>query len=327
MSPKRLQGAAQDGRTDQWSLAIMAYEVLTGKVPFRGENWMWQIMALPIPAPQQFDPTLWPEVTEVLSIALAKDPARRYPTCSEFVTDLTRAMAGPRRPPAPAPLKAGDTKVNPKDGLTYIWIPPGTFQMGAAPDDSEAFDAEKPAHQVTITKGFWIGQTPVTQEAWQRVMGNNPSRLKGPKLPVENISWDDAKRYSGAVGMRLLTEAEWEYAARAGTTTSRYGPLDEIAWHSGNSGKMTHEVRQKLPNARGLHDMLGNVWEWTADWYGEKYYQPGESEDPPGPPEGTLRVLRGGSWSGNPRYVRVSFRNWLEPEDRSFGLGFRCVAE
>jgi formylglycine-generating enzyme required for sulfatase activity len=211
--------------------------------------------------------------------------------------------------------------VNPKDGLTYVWIPPGTFQMGASPDDSEAYDDEKPAHQVTITKGFWIGQTPVTQEAWQRVMGNNPSRLKGPKLPVENISWDDAKRYSGAVGMRLLTEAEWEYAARAGTTTSRYGPLDEIAWHSGNSGKMTHEVRQKLPNARGLHDMLGNVWEWVADW--GCAYSPNNATDPQGPTSGTYRVIRGGSWINNVRRARASDRLWYEPASQYNSFGCR----
>jgi formylglycine-generating enzyme required for sulfatase activity len=112
---------------------------------------------------------------------------------------------------------------------------------------------------VTISRGFWIGQTPVTQEAWKRVMGNNPSSFKGSKLPVENISWDDAKRYGEAVGMRLLTEAEWEYAARAGSTASRYGPLDEIAWYDRNSEKKTHEVGGKQPNDWGLFDMLGNV--------------------------------------------------------------------
>jgi hypothetical protein len=108
----------------------------------------------------------------------------------------------------------------------------------------------------------------VTQQAYQRVTGQNPSNLKGANLPVENVNWDEAQAYCAAIGGRLPTEAEWEYAARAGSTAARYGNLDEIAWHSGNSGGRTHEVGQKLANAFGLFDMLGDVWQWTANWYG-----------------------------------------------------------
>ena len=124
--------------------------------------------------------------------------------------------------------------------------------------------------------------------------------------------------------MRLLTEAEWEYAARAGTTAARYGDLDQVAWYDGNSGGKTHPVAQKAPNAWGLYDMLGNVWEWCSDWYGE-YKE--EKNDPTGPASGESKVLRGGSWLSNPRRVRVSDRNVLVPSDRIDNVGFRCSGE
>jgi len=225
----------------------------------------------------------------------------------------------------PTRLLAGATKVNPKDGLTYAWIPPGTFLMGCSPGDSECDPDEIPAHEVTLTKGFWMGQTPVTQQAWQRVTGQNPSYFKGANLPVETVSWDEAQTYCQAIGGRLPTEAEWEYAARAGSPAARYGNLDEIAWYSENSGGKTHEVAQKLANAFGLYDMLGNVWQWTADWYGD--YQPGARSDPFGPASGQFRTLRGGSWYFIPRFVRASVRGGNVPGGRSNGIGVRCVGE
>lgn len=177
-------------------------------------------------------------------------------------------------------------RTNPKDGLRYVWTPPGTFTMGCSPGDSERHDDEKPAHRVTITKGFWLGQTEVTQAAYQRVVGTDPSDFKGANLPVEQVSWDQAQAYCQAIGGRLPTEAEWEYAARAGSVQSRYGDIDRIAWYYGNSGGHTHEVAQKEANAWGLYDMLGNVWEWTADGYGG--YAPGSAVDPAGPYPGNL---------------------------------------
>ena len=124
--------------------------------------------------------------------------------------------------------------------------------------------------------------------------------------------------------MRLPTEAEWEYAARAGSTGSRYGDISQIAWFSANSGGKTHEVMQKQPNAWGLYDMLGNVFQWTEDWYADKY--PGNAEtDPHGPANGPYRALRGGSWYFDPAYVRASFRSWLVPEFRLYDIGFRCL--
>jgi formylglycine-generating enzyme required for sulfatase activity len=219
------------------------------------------------------------------------------------------------------------TRVNPTDGLTYVWIPPGTFTMGCSPGDSECSDNEKPAHLVTITKGFWIGQTEVTQAAHERVTKGNPSHFKGASLPVETISWDEAGAYCKAVGMRLPREAEWEYAARGGNPAARYGTLDAVAWHSGNSGSTAHEVGQKQANGYGLYDMLGNVWEWVADWYGEKYYASSPASDPQGPSSGQHRALRGGSWNFPASYARASVRLGSVPVARNLNFGVRCAGD
>ena len=225
----------------------------------------------------------------------------------------------------PAPIAPGTKKVNSKDGLTYVWIPPGKFQMGCSTGDAECFDNERPAHEVAITKGFWLGQTSVTQQAYRRVTGKNPANHKGASFPVEEVDWNEAQAYCNAIGGRLPTEAEWEYAARAGSTGVRYGNLDEIAWYDGNSGNKSHDVGQKLPNAFGLYDMLGNSWQWVADWYGP--YQAGAQSDPTGPASGQLKQPRGGSWGSTSRLTRASYRGSVEPEHRGGKLGIRCVGE
>jgi formylglycine-generating enzyme required for sulfatase activity len=205
----------------------------------------------------------------------------------------------------------GEVRKNPIDGLGYVWIPPGTFQMGCSPGDTECYEDEKPPKQVTIAKGFWLGESPVTQAAYEKVTRQNPSYFKGPDLPVEQVTWDEALAYCRAVGGRLPTDAEWEYAARAGTTGSRYGELDRIAWYQSNSGGKTHPVKQKQPNAWGLYDMLGNVWEWVEDLY------PGTQK----------RTLRGGSWNNDPGYARASNRGRGVPSGRGSYFGFRCAWE
>jgi len=215
------------------------------------------------------------------------------------------------------------TKVNAKDGLTYVWVAPGTFTMGCSVGDKDCDSDEKPAHRVTITTGFWMGQTQVTQEAFQRVMGTNLSDFKGAKLPAENVNWFDAEGYCAMVGMRLPTEAEWEYAARAGSATDRYGDINQIAWYSGNSAGTTHEVMQKQPNAWGLYDMLGNVWQWTEDFYGR--YAADEQRDPKGPQSGQFHVLRGGSWYNGQSYIHASARSRDAPVNRYYNFGVRCL--
>jgi formylglycine-generating enzyme required for sulfatase activity len=234
---------------------------------------------------------------------------------------------------APTPSAPGEPRANPKDGLPYRWIPPGNFRMGCSehPADSQCDKKDEfPAHDVTITKGFWMGETEVTQEAYERVTGKpNPSHFKGPRRPVESVNWDDAKAYCAAAGgMRLPTEAEWEYAARAGTRSASYGDLNSIAWYSANSFSQTHEVGLKSANAWNLRDMLGNVWEWTADWYDADYYKNSPSTDPKGPTEAKeYRVLRGGAWVDDPQGVRVSNRYRYGPTIRSVVIGFRCAGE
>jgi formylglycine-generating enzyme required for sulfatase activity len=223
-------------------------------------------------------------------------------------------------------LKYSDSWKNPKDGLTYVWIPPGTFQIGCSPGDSGCGDYEKPAHSVTITKGFWIGQTPVTQVAYHQIIGKSPSHSQGLQRPVEMVSWYDAEAYCMGVGLRLPTEAEWEYAARAGSTYPRYGELDSIAWYKTNSNSETHDVAQKQPNAWKLYDMLGNVYEWTADLEG--LYTAAAAQDPTGPASGQYRVVRGFSYGDNsPFALRVSFRFWESADSRHPNFGFRCAGQ
>lgn len=230
----------------------------------------------------------------------------------------------------------GTPKANPKDGLKYVWIPPGSFQMGCSPGDSECDSAEKPSHQVTISKGFWIGQTEVTVGAYKRFAAGTGNGIPSApffnqgwineQMPI-NVSWNDAKGFCQWAGGRLPTEAEWESAARGGSTEARYGPLDEVAWYRKNSGSGPHPVGEKRANGFGLFDTLGNMWEWVSDWYDAAYYANSPSADPSGPSSGTARVLRGGSWYYGPRGVRVSDRATGTPEDRDNYVGLRCVRE
>ncbi len=239
------------------------------------------------------------------------------------------ALDLPQTGPSP-----GEIRENPKDGLKYVWIPPGTFQMGCSPGDSECYPHEKPAHQVTITRGFWLGQSEVTVAAYRRFVGAVGKEMPSApwfnsgwsdqEMPIVNVSWEDANAYCQWAGGRLPMEAEWEYAGRAGGTEARYGPLDEVAWYP--TGR-AHEVAQKRANAFGLYDMLGNVWEWVSDWYDQNYYQNSPSSDPSGPTTGQERVLRGGSWLDVPRLVRVSYRFRYFPGGREINFGFRCVGE
>ena len=213
--------------------------------------------------------------------------------------------------------------------------------MGCSSGDSECAFDESPRHRVQITKSFQMGKFEVTQAQWQAIMSSNPSFFKGADLPVEEVSWDDIQQFltrlngrNDGYRYRLPTEAEWEYAARAGST-DKYagGVLDQIAWYGDNSSSWehssstTHPVGGKKPNAWGLYDMLGNVWEWCQDRYSSGYYSSSPVADPHGPSSGVYRVLRGGSWYNFTWQLRVSFRAVNTPDYLFSTYGFRCVRE
>jgi formylglycine-generating enzyme required for sulfatase activity len=224
--------------------------------------------------------------------------------------------------------------------MEFVLIPAGEFMMGSPDGDKNAYGDEKPRHKVTISQPFYLGKYEVTQAQWEVVMGNNPSRFKGWNNPVEWVTWDEIQEFikklnqkAGGNKYRLPTEAEWEYAARAGTT-SRYsfgdeaGALGRYAWYDSNSGDTTHPVGQKEPNGWGLYDMHGNVFERVQDWYSEKYYSGSPATDPQGPSSGTGRVFRSGSWDADARFCRSAFRIYEDypPDyDQRNNLGFRLA--
>lgn len=221
---------------------------------------------------------------------------------------------------------------SPSAPLEFVSIPPGTFRMGCSEGDLLCDPDENPAHQVRLTKGFLIGKYEVTQTQWQAVMESNPSRFKGESLPVDSISFDQVQEFlkrmnarNDGFKYRLPTEAQWEYAARAGTTGPNSGSLSDMAWYQQNSGGSSHPVGQKKPNAWGVYDMEGNVYEWTQDWFFD--YEEDPQTDPRGPEMGFERVPRGGSWESTPKGVRTSNRNMLEPDAGNYNVGFRCVRE
>ena len=196
--------------------------------------------------------------------------------------------------------------------------------MGCIPGDAECQADESPVHQVTLANAFYIGKTEVTQAQWTAKMGSNPSGFSGqPNNPVEQVSWNMIQGFNTATGFRLPTEAEWEFACRAGTTTVRYGEVNDIAWYNGNAGGTTHAVAGKLPNALGLYDTLGNVWEWCQDWY--EPYAAGSVTNPTGPRTGSDRLLRGGCWYGNSNHCRGSQRFNFPPSSAFDNFGFRVV--
>lgn len=231
----------------------------------------------------------------------------------------------------------------PEVGLTLVWIEPGSFLMGSPASEPERLSDEGPQVKVALTSGFWLGKYEVTQTEWLALMGNNPSLGKeaGPNAPVENISWKDAMEYcrrltehERQVGRlpagfeyTLPTEAQWEYACRAGTTGGTAGPLEQMGWYGAPKTGSTHPVGQKQPNAWGLYDMHGNVWEWCRDWYADGYrVEAGATlQNPSGKLLGSYRVNRGGSWTSPASKCRSAFRNWLTPNDRGAGLGFRVA--
>ncbi len=204
--------------------------------------------------------------------------------------------------------------------------------MGCSASIYACASDESPTHQVTLTQAFYMGRYEVTQAQWLAKMGSNPSFFQGASFPnaascpVEQISWNTIQGFNTATGLRLPTEAEWEFACRAGTTTARYGVLNDIAWYFQNwTNCCTQPVAGKLPNALGLYDTLGNVLEWCHDWYGS--YSSASATNPTGPTTGSHRLLRGGGWGDYSLHSRASRRIRNTPESVSYdvGLGFRVA--
>ena len=250
-------------------------------------------------------------------------------------------------------------------GMEFVRIQPGEFMMGCSVGDTECKADEQPSHLVRITKAFEIGKYEVTQAQWTSVVGSNPSTMKGDNRPVETVTKPEAERFLALLNerhdgyrYRLPSEAEWEYAARAGSQAAYVGSLDEIGWYSENSDDESHVIGGKKPNAWGLYDMQGNVREWVADLYSANYYRNSPVDDPAGPaaaqgggaeggrargngpggfgPRGgrgrggprQLPVMRGGAWDNPALFLRVSARyNYYGPPRRVSAVGFRAARD
>jgi len=363
-----LVGQPYGPRSDQYALAVVVYELLTGRRPYDGLTpaAIGILQATTIPAPPH---TLAPGLTEGLSRAVLKGlsnvPEERFGACADLVRAVVKArgfrakaarQGGPPRatlaaPGMPAPQQEAALPeplpvTTNSIGMKLVLIPAGEFMMGSAElarasgrsgAGAAGVRDEYAYHRVRITRPFYLGVTQVTQEQYERVMGVNPSRVKGDgQRPVEMVSWDDAvefcRRLSRQEGKeyRLPTEAEWEYACRAGSTSRFcFGDdavrLAEYAWYDDNSGDTTHPVGQKKPNAWGLYDVHGNVWEWCADWHQSGYYGQSPADDPAGPASGAGRVLRGGSCRDHPGALGSAARRCGAPGDRYRHYGFRVA--
>jgi formylglycine-generating enzyme required for sulfatase activity len=280
-------------------------------------------------------------------------PAGQAPPATQALTAPAAADGAPA-PPSPWASASGKDQWGTWADLAvagatqrFRWIPPGTFQMGCddAETDAAWADYQKinpgaprawfitPRHAVTLTTGFWFADSPCTQAFWQAVMGADPAYFHDDaRRPVECVSWDDCQRFLAALNRRaahlaacLPTEAEWEYASRAGSTGPFPGAsLDHIAWCRDNSSAITHPVKSLAPNAWGIYDPLGNVWQWCSDCFDSLPLAP--LTDPTGPPTGTERVSRGGNWDTGFSHCRSACRVGLLPSTRNDGQGFRvCV--
>ena len=221
----------------------------------------------------------------------------------------------------------------------FRWAPAGTFRMGSPESEIDRYDNEGPQHEVQLSEGFWIADTECTQALWVAVMGHSPRGFgfPRPEKPAESVTWYEVQGFLATASrdfgqdLRLPTEAQWEYACRARSQDSRYGPIGDVAWYDGNSDQNEQEIRAPhpvaslRPNDFGLYDTLGNVHEWCEDWFGP--YNANSPLDPTGPETGTKRVARGGSWFDPARDVRAAYRaNWIAPEKHGGGtLGFRFI--
>lgn len=354
-SPQQMRGAGPDPRDDVHALGVIWYQLLTGNITAGrpgGTRWMIRMLDL----------GLSNAAIDLLGSCLEEDANDRPKDAAELAEQIGKLLNAVSdvvvvKPVVPTPvIKPTANRLTNSVGISLTLIQPGQFRMGSPTDEEARTDDEGPVHLVTITKPFYIGIYPITQAEYERVMGVNPaafSKKQGGSLshPIEQISWNDAvefcRRLSAkpdelAAGRRyrLPTEAEWEYACRAGSALA-FAFGDRLAptmahfdgrrpyggCRPGKTVELTNKVGQFPANSWGLFDMHGNVWEWCQDWYGELYYQTAESVDPTGPAAGDQKVLRGGSWNNSGHLCRSAKRNKYRPEFKSETIGMRVVCE
>lgn len=301
--------------------------------------------------------TVMPSATRTLVPTLTS-----LPPATRTLTPTSTSRPTATRTASPSPttgLKAGATKALGQTGITLVYVPAGEFWMGSPDNDPDAAEDEKPQHRVYLD-GYWIGQTEVTNAQYRRFIEAggystmaywsdagwvwkeskgvtqpgrwNDPQWNGAEQPVLALSWYEAEAYARWAGVRLPTEAEWEYAARGGPLSLGYkyagsNSIDEVAWYKDNSGSSTHPVGTKKANELGLYDMSGGVWEWVADWYDASYYTSSPRENPSGPSSGVKRVIRGGTWSADAWFSRCALRQAAPPAALSYADGGFRIAE
>lgn len=399
MSPEQIRGETLDGRSDQFALAVVAYQLFTGQLPFQGETWIAQsfkIINEPHIPPRTFNPSIPPAVEAALARALSKSAADRFTTCTEFVDALQGAAvpvpvatpspsklpvvigiaaaialligggwaylhrsrtaappstqvadAKPTPPPPTAPsgptASTGTTAPPPApaqpaaDPMTltvaganvdFINIPAGRFVMGF----SVGRDEQKPEHMVEITKPFQMGRTEITEKQWNAVMSGKATGSNKPKV---RVSWTEVQGFLAKINAaddgfryRLPTEAEWEYAARAGDAGEYAKNMADVAWTQANTNQTLQDVATaRMPNLWGLYDMLGNASEWCSDYLDIEYYGKSPVRDPQGPSTGTMRIFRGGNSRDQDQMAFYAWRLADEPTAKGDFLGFRLVRQ
>ena len=359
--------------TDIYALGATFFKLLTGVTPPSASD----VMEDGVPVDELEKNRTSGKVIALITHAMEPKKKDRIHSAAEFLRELDRKSVATKdvtkeetvvaveakedttviETPRPAKGQTIKAKTFTVNGVSFdmMKVEAGTFMMGATPEMKKPYANEKPAHQVTLTKNYYIGQTTVTQALWVAVMGikevepsfwgklfgkeskyvdNNPSYFKGDNRPVENVSWHDCQEFisklNAATGkhFRLPTEAEWEFAARGGNNSRHYqysgsDNIDDVAWYCNNSEGETHDVATKQSNELGVYDMSGNVWEWCNDRYGS--YSSNTQYNPGGPTSGSYRVARSGSWYGNAWYSRSSNRYACDPGDRYYRLGLRLA--